>query len=293
LLQSDFPRSSEYLEFYKDIAAECHQRDMKVLVETGAIFSGTPYSPIQVNWSTYTTESFLNGMQDQLVLIAEEIQPDYLTLTEEPTTQEALTGLTISPSLWTDFVKSTLDRIDRSTVMRLGAGVGSWEDHAFIDAILNIPGIDYVDLHIYPLGKDGVILDRVLDIAQEADNCGKAVRVGECWLYKVLPEELLSGPGIDGSFFNRDPFNFWYPLDARFVDNIMNLADAANMEFVSFFWTRYFFAYLDYSTETRSLSVTEMNRHINQAANANVKEGILGLLGQHYQQRLSNRTTYD
>jgi chromosome condensin MukBEF complex kleisin-like MukF subunit len=106
-------------------------------------------------------------------------------------------------------------------------------------------------------------------------------------------EKLLSGPGIDGSFFNRDPFNFWYPLDARFVDNIMNLADAANMEFVSFFWTRYFFAYLDYSTETRSLSVTEMNRHINQAANANVKEGILGLLGQHYQQRLSNRTTYD
>lgn len=293
LLQPDFPRSSEYLKFYKDVVDECRQRDMKVLVETGAIFSGTPYSPIQVDWSKYTTESFLKSMQDQLLLIAEEIKQDYLTLTEEPTTQEALTGLTIEPGLWTDFVNSTLDEIDRSGGISLGAGMGSWEDRTYIDDVLQTPKIDYIDLHIYPLGKDGVILDRVLDIAREAHDAGKAVTIGECWLYKALPEEIVSGPGIDGTVFSRDPFSFWYPLDARFVDNIINLADAADMEFVSFFWTRYFFAYLDYSTETRSLSIDEMNRRINQAANANVKEGILSPLGKHHKQRLNSRTSRD
>ena len=293
LLQPDFPRSSEYLEFYKDIVAECRQRDMKVLVETGAVFSGTPYSPVRVDWSQYTAESFLDGMRNQLLLIAEELKPDYLTLTEEPTTQEALTGLTISPGLWTDFVNSTLDGIDRSGGIRLGAGMGSWEDRAYIDDVLRMPGIDYIDLHIYPLGRDGVILDRVLDIAREARAAGKAVTVGECWLYKALPEEVAAGPGIDGTVFSRDPFSFWYPLDARFVDDIMNLADAAGMELVSFFWTRYFFAYLDYSAETSGLSVAEMNRRINQAANANIMDGILSPLGQHYQQRLSSRASPD
>jgi len=291
LLQPDFPRSSEYLRFYKDIMAECRQREMTVLVETGAIFSGTPYSPVQVDWSKYTTESFLIGMRDQLLLIAEEIEPDYLTITEEPTTQEALTGLIITPSSWTDFVNFVLDRIDRSSGIHVGAGMGSWEDHAYIDDVLYMPGIDYIDLHIYPLGEDGVILNRVMDIAEEAQSHGKAVTIGECWLYKVLPEEMVIGPDIEGNFFNRDLFSLWYPLDAYFIDNIINLADATNMEFVSFFWTRYFFAYLDYSTETSSLSVAEMNRRINQAANANVKEGILSPLGQHYQQRLSSRTT--
>ena len=293
LLQPDFPRSSEYLEFYREVVAECRQRDMKVLVETGAVFSGTPYSPVQVDWSQYTTGSFLDGMRDQLLLIAEELKPDYLTLTEEPTTQEALTGLTITPVLWADFVNSTLDGIDRSGGIRLGAGMGSWEDHAYIDSVLRTPGIDYIDLHIYPLGRDGVILDRVLDIAREAHDDGKAITIGECWLYKALPEEVASGPGIDGAIFSRDPFSFWYPLDTRFVDAIMNLADAADMEFVSFFWTRYFFAYIDYSAETGSLSIAEMNRRINQAANANVIEGILSPLGKHYQQRLSSRASPD
>jgi hypothetical protein len=292
LLQPDFPRSAEYLSFYKDIAAECRQRNMKVLVETGAIFSGTPYSPVQVDWSAYTPQSFLDGMRGQLLLIAREIKPDYLTLTEEPSTQEALTGLEITPALWTDFVNSTLDGIDRSSGIRIGAGIGSWEDRAYIDSFLGIPEIDYIDLHIYPLGKNGVILDHVLDIARQAHSEGKTTTIGECWLYKAFPEEIAE-PGIEGDIFNRDTFSFWYPLDARFFDNIINLSDAAAMEFVSFFWTRYLFAYLDYSTETGSLSVAETNRLINQAANANVREGILSPLGEHYKQRLSSHASTD
>jgi len=99
---------------------------------------------------------------------------------------------------------------------------------------------------------------------------------------------MVSGPGIEGDIFSRDPFSFWYPLDARFFDSIINLADAANIEFVSFFWIRYLFAYFDYSIVTSNLSIAEMNRRINQEANANVQKGILIPFGQYYQKRLSS-----
>lgn len=290
LLQTDFPRSSEYLRFYKAIADECRLHGMKVIVETGAIFSGTPYSPVKVDWSKYTSESLLEGMQDQLILIAKEIKPDYLTLMEEPTTQEALTGLQITPGLWNSSVISVLNNIGRPSGIQIGAGMGSWESHTYIDAFLRMPRIDYIDLHIYPLGREGVLFERALDIAREAHESGKAVTIGECWLFKTLPEEMIYGPDIGGKIFSRDPFSFWYPLDARFIDDIIDLADAADIEFVSFFWTRYFFSYLDYSAETRSLSTSEINRRINQAANINVREGILSPLGKYYQKRLSNRT---
>ena len=71
LLKPDFPHSSEYLQFYQQIMAECHKRGMKVLVECGAIFSGTPYSSVQVDWSQYTTQTFLQGLEDQLLLVAQ------------------------------------------------------------------------------------------------------------------------------------------------------------------------------------------------------------------------------
>ena len=92
LLKPDFPHSSEYLQFYQQIMVECHKRGMKVLVECGAIFSGTPYSSVQIDWSQYTTQTFLQGLEAQLLLVAREIKPDYLTLANEPQTEEALTG---------------------------------------------------------------------------------------------------------------------------------------------------------------------------------------------------------
>jgi hypothetical protein len=289
LLEPTFPRSLEYLTFYKEVTAEARRHGMKVLVETGAIFADTPYSPVQIDWSKYTSDSFLKGMQDQLVLIAGEIKPDYLTLTEEPKTQEALTKLRFTISDWSTFVESTLKRIGRSGGMLVGAGMGSWEDPAYATAFLSIPEIDYIDLHIYPPGKNGTLLERALNIALGARSAGKRVTIGESWLYKALPEEMVSGPGIGGDVFNRDVYSFWYPLDARFVKNIMDLADAADMDFVSFFWMRNFLTYLDYTVSRQTLSTTELNRLINQTSLANLQKNVLSPLGQYYQEQLHNR----
>jgi hypothetical protein len=291
LLSPDFPRSSEYLQFFKDIMAECRQHDMKVLVECGAIFAGTPYSPVQVDWSRYTTETFLQGLQDQLLVIAREVKPDYLTLANEPITEEGLTKLTITPTVWSDFIASTLGKIDRSSGLLLGAGTGTWENPAYINKIINMPGLDYIDLHIYPLNKDGLLLERALDWALEARAAGKRVTISESWLWKASPEELGSGLGDTEKIMNRDVYSFWYPLDARFMQDIMNLADATNMNFISFFWMRNFFAYLDYDTTPHNISTTTFNSRINQAAVSNVQKGEITSLGQYYQDQLHSRST--
>ena len=289
LLKPDFPRSAEYLQFFKDIVAECHGRGLTVLVECGVVFAGTPYSPIQVDWSKYTTETLLQGVQDQLVVIAREINPDYLTLANEPVTEEGLTGLMITPEVWRDFISSTMAKIDRSNGLLLGAGTGTWENPAYIDSIIGMPGLDYIDLHIYALNKDGRFLDRALNYAGRARAAGKRVTISESWLWKAGPEELGNGLGEVDKIINRDVYSFWYPLDARFIQDIINLADAADMDFVSFFWTRNFFAYLDYQKTPHNLTTMQYNRLINQAFIYYSQIGDMSSLGRYLQRELISR----
>ena len=235
LLKPDFPRSAEYLLFYQQIMTECHKRGMKVLVECGAIFSGTPYSSVQVDWSQYTTQTFLQGLEDQLLLVAHEIKPDYLTLANEPETEESLTKLAISPEVWKNFIADTVAKVDRSSGILVGAGTGTWENPAYINEIFNMTGLDYIDLHIYPMNKNAALLDRALTYAQQAKTAGKQVTISECWLWKASPDELGNGLGDTEKIMNRDVYSFWEPLDARYLQDIMKLADMTGMDFVSFF----------------------------------------------------------
>ncbi|HXZ29694.1 MAG TPA: hypothetical protein VEG43_00865, partial [Dehalococcoidia bacterium] len=290
LLRPDFPRSSEYLQFFKNIMVECHQRGVKVLVECGAIFAGTPYSPVEVDWSNYTSETFLQGLEDQLLLIAKEIKPDYLTLANEPQTEEALTKLTITPAIWSDFIASTLEHIDRSGGLLVGAGMGTWESPSYINELFNMPGLDYIDLHIYPMNSNAIYLDRALNYAAEAHAAGKRVTVSESWLWKATPVELGNFLGDTEKIMNRDVYSFWYPLDERFIQEITNLADATDMDFVSFFWTRNFLSYLDYASTPHNLTTAQYNRLINQASLANLQKGTLSPLGQYFRQVLNSRT---
>jgi hypothetical protein len=295
ILMPDFPRSADYLKFYKDIAALIRQHNMKILVECGAVFAGTPYSPISVDWSKYTTQTFLQRLQSQLIVIAREIQPDYLTLGNEPLTEEALTKLRIGPAAWGAFIASTAKLIDRSNGMLVGAGTGTWENAAYIQQVLNMPGLDYIDLHLYPLSNDASELTLGLDWATQARNNGKRVTVSESWLWKATPVEL--GQGVGGSIglgnteeiMNRDVYSFWSPLDARYMQDVMNLADAAKMDFVSFFWMRSYFTYLDYDKTPHNLSTIQYNRLMNQAGVSNVQTGTLSDLGQFFQQQLKSR----
>jgi hypothetical protein len=273
------------------VVAECRSHNMKILIETGAAFAGTGFSSVKVDWTKYTSDSFLIANREMLVLIAKELKPDYLTLTEEPATQEALTKLKFSKPDWDDFVSSTLKQLEPlKPGLLIGVSSGSWEDPSYIYSFMNNPAIDYVDLHVYPPGNNGALLERTLNTALDARRAGKRFTMGESWLYKATAGEMGSGIGIDGAVFNKDVYGFWYSLDARFVQTIMNMADAGNMDFVSFFWMRNFFAYLDYDKTPHNLSTVEINRMINRAAMPNVQNGTFSPLGQYYQQQLQSRS---
>ena len=292
LLSPDFPRSSEFLKFYKDITVECHGRGIKVLVEVGAIFSGTPYSPVQIDWSKYTTETFLQGLENQLILVAGQVQPDYLTLANEPVTDEGLTKLKITPEAWSSFISSTVSRIDRSHGILVGAGTGTWENPAYMNTIINMPGLDYIDLHIYPMGRDNLFLERALSYSQTSHRNGKRVTVSECWLYKALPEELGSGLGNAETIMDRDYYSFWSPLDSQFTRLMVSLSATADLDFVSFFWSRYFFNYLVYQTTPHNLRTSELTRLATRASMNNMQKANLSTLGLYLQKLLGEQTHY-
>jgi hypothetical protein len=289
LLDPAYPRSEEYLKFFKDIVAEVHNRSMKVLVESGVMFANTPYSPAKIDWSAYTTQSLLQGRESQVLRIAKEIRPDYLMIGNEPTTEEMLTGLTITAADWGNFLGETLGKIDRSGGTLIGSGVGTWEDVSYFNRVMQLQGLDFIDLHVYPPGQDGVLLDRALNDAGQARAAGKRVTISESWLYKIVPQEGKAALGNYSEAYNRDVFSFWEPLDERFLMDMTRLADTASMDFISFFWSRYFFAYLDYNTTPKGQTTELFNRQINQASLAAVESDSLSSLGYWLENFLQER----
>jgi hypothetical protein len=251
-------------------------------MKSGALFSGTDFSSTTVDWSAYTAASYLQGRQNQMLRMAAEFHPDYLMIANEPGTEEMLTGLTIPASVWGGFLRDTAAQVDRSGGMAVGAGIGNWEDSAYFQQVIRNQSLDFFDLHVYPMGKDAVLLERGLEYLRDARAAGKRVTITETWLFKVDPAQGASAYGDYTSAIGRDVYSFWEPLDARFIGDMTRMADAVGAEFVSFFWTRTFFAYLDYDTTPRALSSAEVNRRINQAGAAGVQLGTYSALGEWF-----------
>ena len=278
LLEPDFPRSADYLQFYKQVSAEIHKRDMKFLVEAGPIFSGTIFSPVQVDWSKYNKAVFIADQQNELITIADEVQPDYLQIANEPSTIAMLSGVNFTPTDYAAFIQSSVQKIGHHNGMKIGAGAGTWDDPAYMDDLMNIQGLDCIDIHIYPIGRSANLLQRAYDAAAQAHAHGKCAVISEAWLYKVSSGELT---GLGNNFttvYSRDAFSFWEPLDESFIRAVTRLSQASGIEFVSFFWTRSLLTYLDYN-QFGSLSADQINRQLNQTSLVNMQNGTLSPLG--------------
>ncbi len=289
LLDPAFPRSSEYLEFYKDTVEQVRRSGLKVAMKSGSIFSGTAFSAATVDWSAYSAESFLQGRGDQIVRMAAEFRPDYLVIANEPGTEMMLTGLTFTPAEWGAFLAGTAGRIDRTGGMAIGAGIGNWEESSFFDQVMRVGEIDFFDLHIYPMGENAVLLEQGLRYLREARAGGKRTTISESWLFKVDPRAGASAYGDYAGAINRDVYGFWQPLDARFIRDTVRMADATGTEFVSFFWTRSFFAYLDYDATPKNLSTGNINMLIHEAFMANVRKRMHSTLGDWFMEYLRDR----
>ena len=289
LLSPGYARSDEYLAFYRQVAEEARGRGLVLTVETGPVFPDPQFSRVQYDWSQLTLDEYFQIRHDDLVRIATEIGPDYLSLGNEPATEAMLTGLSFSLQDYLAFVRETAADVDRSQGTRIGAGTGTWEDPSYLEALTAEPSLDFIGLHLYPLsnGRTDYWL-RAIEAAQAAAANGRAVVVGEAWLYKASPEEVAAGMAYQ-DVFGRDLYSFWQPLDSRFLTAVVGMADWLDFDYVSFFWSGLFFGYLDYDALLSGLPAPELYARLNQEEFAGLQAGRLTETGRAYQALLAGR----
>lgn len=280
LLDPNYPRSTDYLNFYKQVAAEVRRRDMVLLVGAGAVFTDPSVSKVRIDYRTMTFTQFQEGRRRVAHRIAQEVQPDYLTVGNEPTTEADITRFTAlrDPDQYAAMIEYILRDFPRGRT-RVGAGTGNWESPAFIQKLVNLKGLDYIDLHVYPVGP--WMAGQARALAKKARSSGLSLVIGEAWLYKVRGVELARTRPAEA--YRRDVFSFWSPLDQRFLEVMARWASAEGADLVSFFWSKYFFAYLDYDSTTAQLPYDALRQRVDQQVVRNLLAGQLSPTGRYYQ----------
>jgi len=272
-----------YLEFYKEVAEIVNSRGMKLIIENNFIFTQKGISTLNPRefYDNLTLEQYLEARSQVALTIARELHPDYLTITVEPDTEAIQTGKPVNDvTLQTEYINDVLNKLEKNQItdVEIGAGIGTWHPDykEFISSFANT-SVDYIDTHVYPISRD--FFDRVLTIADIAHSNNKPIAMSEAWLYKAAEAEL--GNITETSVFSRDAFSFWEPLDQKFLEVITNLAYARNFEFVSPFWTKYFYAYLEYS-EVSGKSPEDIIVLSSAEAGKNLVNGLFTSTGLRY-----------
>ena len=287
LLGKDYPRGNEYLDFYRAVAGEVRSRGLTLIIATGAPFSGTEFSPLHVDYGGKTPQSYLQERLDQAATIARELRPDYLCLSEEQSTERMLTGLNITTDDYFDFLRSAPAAIDPPAGVKLGAGSGSWENPTLVQELTRDSPLDFIDIHVYPL-SNGLTdyLQVTSDWASAAIAAGKEAVIGEAWLYKASVQELQAGVGFQ-TLFGRDVFSFWQPLDVQFMQTAVHLGRAAGVRYISFFWSRYLFAYVDYEDVPPGTAGAALQQAANVASWAAFSRSELSATGEEFKRLAS------
>ena len=282
ILLSSFPRSSDYLTFYRKVVAEIKKRNFISVIEIGTTFKDPQFSQLSVDLRGLTLDRFKRDLLDMARVICEEVQPDYLTLLSEPGTQSKNTGLDLRVESYTEVIQFVLNGLKRCET-RVGAGAGTWERFEYFESLAKQTTVDYIDMHIYPVQRDFVI-DKCLRIAALARTYNKKLGIGEAWLYKVAELELEQIR--PAAAFGRDVFNLWEPRDIQFVNVIFKLSHYLKVEYCSFFWMRHFYGYVDYNEKTRQLPPGELFKLADEIAAKNIASNTMTGTGLNLQQRL-------
>lgn len=290
ILNADYPNAAQYLDFYARVAQHVRDRGMTFTVEQHVVFSNTAFSEVRFDYTKLPFDQFVTLFQQMTRQIVERVRPDYLTLLSEPDTFGKLTGYRQAgtPDGAAAFVGRVIQGVDRGTT-KLGAGAGSWLPNApDYDAAFAKLGLDYLDLHIYPVTDETTdILAKITAVAKAA---GKPLVLDEAWLYKIGP-----GEKADDTFaqpteaFRRDSFSFWQPLDARFLALVARFARANGVAYVAPFWSSFFFGYADYGPATRDLPYQRLSEVANEAVGKALKDGTFTSTGQAYGAAITGR----
>ncbi|HEY4362443.1 MAG TPA: hypothetical protein VGN17_15825 [Bryobacteraceae bacterium] len=245
------------LAFYQQLATDVRTQGMKLAVESDAMFPGVYSTGSGFNltgyYGTLGQQAYIDGRTQTIVTIAKTMQPDYLEMGSEPDTESQLTGQSLvnTPAGWGSLIGAFQTALNQQGLqnVRTAAGVGTWLSNAadYLRAInTSAPGLWYFDFHVYPVNLDfAQSTESLLELAVEL---GKPPMILEAWLLKERDSEFsTSNVASNPSIFSRDAFSFWAPLDQQFLSTMVKLAHWQQLKVFSAFWSRYFFAYLDYN----------------------------------------------
>jgi hypothetical protein len=284
VLNPDFPRSDEYLMFYRWLALETRTLGLTLVIETTTVFPDPEISTLGVDYTGLTLDEYMGEKRAMIETVLTDIAPDYLTVENEPGTQQANTGLDFTVANQTMIVNHILSGLDRGKT-KIGAGAGSWDDLAYFESLAANTDLDYLDMHFYPIQGD-LVIDRAERISELARSSGKGLAVSEAWLYKAPGSELASGQDIAraADTFARDAYSFWAPLDQAFLEVLVKLSHYLELEFISPFWMQYLFAYLQYSPSMEAQGYAWINKLANSQTWVNIQAGNLTPTGETYRE---------
>jgi len=277
LLTRAFRDPQPFIEYYANLANEIHVRGLQLVVEHNSLLPAYASIDVRPYYKKLTKQRFGRERFAELKTILLAMNPEYLTLVSEPRTHTA--GLNLTVSDWRTYVQRSVDTLSEqlgSFPTLLGAGSGLWDDFAYVEAFSAIKGLSYIDLHLYPLAAGGQSnLERLFAWPERirAIDPGKRIIMSELWLYKAGANERFDSVA-DPTVLARDVYGFWSPLDRKFLRIVGIAAREKGIEVVAPFWSRYFFAYLDYNDPlTFNLRPTALLNLASQRAYAAILNG--------------------
>jgi hypothetical protein len=286
-----------FIDFYRKLSGEVHGRNMKLIVESSILFGGVYSQGSGLNLVEYyrqlSARDVVMGRGEMVQIIVREIRPDYLNLGSEPDTEGKLLGRSdlSTPDGFARTIATLVDLLRAAGVgkTQLGAGIGTWQraGDTYLKALCST-GIDLIDLHVYPV--NGNLLDRLMPYTDQAHACGKPVAISEAWLQKQRDSEFAQiDAAFDNAIYARDTFSFWSPLDQKFLTALVRFAHWKHLLYFSPFWSKLFWAYLDYD-QVGLRSKQDLMGESAKASAAAIRDGLVTPTGTAYKEAIAPRS---
>jgi hypothetical protein len=249
LLTPAFHDARPYLEHYANLANEVRLHGLKLVVRHTLLPATAARPGLQRYWTRLSRARFAAEHLDESRAILYALQPDYLTLQADRGAQPA--GRRLQPQEWSRMLRNAAERLRGDAAgmdILLGAGIGPEADAALLDLLARAPGLDYLDLQVYPpwwAGQDQ--FERLLGWPARIRAADPARRVilSETWLHKLGRNEQARPPSAE-QLRAREAFAFWAPLDRRYLELVGRLARTQALELVGIGRPHQLFAYLDF-----------------------------------------------
>lgn len=294
LLLPSFPNRAGYTSFYQRLAAEIHADRMTLSIELNPVFTNPLISTLHPDYRGLTVSSYAAEQRREAQILIDTMHPTYLTLLDEPDTFGFNLGLPLNdPSTGVQLVTAELAGLNRRTT-KVGAGTGTWTSPAYDQALLTQTSIDYLSVHVYPLGPVAVA-NLGTDVAAAA-QAHKPVVMDETWLAKDLTTgnfdasgHIVDNPDGAANEQRTDTYSFFEPLDQQFLTLITRYARNHGVLFVSAFQTLNFFSYVAWSPALDAGSPQIARAAQGQAVLAAMTAGTLTDTGHTYGQLAGGR----